>query len=159
MAGSFQLIDLTSNIAFTFQYFPREIRGSDRANWEQQETTIGVKPLFYSNRDPRQISLQEMYLDNSDTNLSLNADLQDLRSLMVEIDSIGTPPPLLALWGESQLRCVLQELSIEECLFNDEGNCIRAKIDLTLLQLQEEGEATTVTVQDDPVRTEDPFGL
>jgi hypothetical protein len=144
--SSFQLIDLDSDISFTFQFFPERIRTSDRANWTAQETTIGVKPLFYGNREPIQISVDELILDNTESNISLRADLEDLRYLVTEVEQKGTPPPLLAVWGENRVRCVLTDLSIEEEEFTQEGEPLRARIRLELLQLQDIGEATSVRV-------------
>ena len=146
MAGSFQLIDLSSNIAFTFQFFPEKIRANVRANWEPQNTTVGVKPLFYGNTEPQKISVEELYLDNTDTNRSLKDDILDLGSLIKEVDDLGSPPPLLAIWGDSKFRCVLTDVTIEGIMYNDEGNCIRARISIELTQLQRDGESTTVNV-------------
>ncbi|HEV7701369.1 MAG TPA: hypothetical protein VGO43_14150, partial [Pyrinomonadaceae bacterium] len=138
--------------SFTFQYFPAEARLEDRANWEPQDLAGGKKPLFYGNRDPQRISVQELYLDNTMTDRSLKTDLDDLRTLMDEVDGKGTPPALLAIWGDHKERCVLEELCVEEVMFNSEGECTRAKISIQLLELQPEGEGTTVRT---PTYTED----
>jgi hypothetical protein len=142
--ADFKLIDLSSNISFTFQYFPETVTTSDRANWEAQNLTTGHKPLFYSNREPMQISVENLVLDNADTGRSLRLDLEDLRTLMEEVDGQGAPPPLLAIWGDHKERCVLQDLTIEEEMFNDDGACIRARIAIQLTELQPDGEGTTV---------------
>lgn len=142
----FQLIDLSSNISFTFRYFPERITTSGRANWTPQETSIGVKPLFYGNTEPLRISVDELVLDNTDTNNSLRGDLEDLRLFATEIEDGGTPPALLAVWGEHRVRCVLTDYSIEEEEFSPEGEPLRARIRLDLIELQEEGEATSVRV-------------
>lgn len=143
--ADFQLIDLTSNIAFTFQYFPETVKITDRANWDSQNMTVGKKPLFYGNREPQQISVDDLYLDKTETDLSLKADLDDLRTLMDEVEGKGVPPALLALWGDQKLRCVLQDLSVDQIMFNDRGECTRARISIQLLELQLEGQAVTVT--------------
>ena len=142
--GSFQLIDILSDFAFEFPFFPEQIRTQDRANWEQQETTIGVKPLFYANSDPMRISVQDLYLDNTDTNTSLKPDLDLLRLFKTELEEGGPPPPMLAIWGDHELRCVLEDLTIEQMYFSEAGNCLRAKISMELVELQPDGEVTTV---------------
>lgn len=150
----FQLIDLTSNISFSFQFFPETMRHSERVNWSPQETTIGVRPLFYQNTEPRQLSVNELMLDSTEEDRSLVADLDDLRALKAEIETIGMPTPLLAVWGSQKLRCVLQQLEIEEVYFNRDGDPTRARISIELLEIQEDGEATSVTIGDDDTGTQ-----
>lgn len=142
--AEFQLIDLNSGTAFLFQFFPNEIRTSESVNWNPQDLTSGVKPLFYANAEPRSVSINELHIDTTDTERSLRPDLDDLRSLKTESEGKGTPPPLLAIWGSNKLRCVLKDLSYEEIYFNDDGDPTRVKINLELLELQEEGTATSV---------------
>ena len=145
--SGFALINLTNQEAFVFQFFPNEIRLTDRANWTPQETTIGVKPLFYANREPMLLEFDELYLDSTDTNESLTPELKKLRNLMVEVVERGTPPPLLAIWGDRNERCVLQDLTIEEVFFNENGHPLRARIGLSLIQIQPDGgEATGVRI-------------
>ncbi len=129
------LINLENQGSFVFKFFPTNISTTDRANWQPQETTIGVKPLFYANREPRQLDFPELWFDNTDTNESLTPEFKALNELFD--DTKGTPPALLAIWGDRQERCVLQELTIEETFFNREGYPIRARIRMTLTQLQQ----------------------
>jgi Contractile injection system tube protein len=144
--AGFVLINLINQDAFVFQFFPNEVRSNDRANWIAQETTIGVKPLFYGNREPRKIDVQDLYLDNTETNESLTDDLNRLRLLLEETEDRGAPPPLLAAWGDRQERCVLEDLTIDEVLFNTAGEPVRARIVLQLLQIQPDGESGGVRV-------------
>ena len=129
------LINLDNQGAFTFQFFPQTVSTKDRANWSPQETTIGVKPLFYANREPRTLDFPELWFDNTDNNQSLTPTIKELRGLFEENDK-GTPPVLLAAWGDRNERCVLVDMSIEEQFFNTEGEPIRVKISLSLLQHQ-----------------------
>ena len=139
------LIDLNSQASFEFQFFPDNVKTVDRANWTAQETTIGAKPLFYANREPRTLTFSELYFDNTDTNESLTQTLEDLRAFtMDEVLDMGAPPALLATWGDQSLRCVLHDLTIEQIFFTDEGNPIRARLSIELLELQPEGEGTGV---------------
>lgn len=147
MAAGMELINLDAGGSFVFQYYPTNATTTDRANWEPQETTIGVKPLFYANREPRQIHFPELWFDTSDTNDSVTPRVNELKALFNET-SKGTPPALLAVWGDRRERCVLVELVVEEIFFHREGYPIRAKVQVTLLQLQEEGEATSVQILD-----------
>jgi hypothetical protein len=144
--AQFQLIDLTSNASFTFRYFPVTVRTEDRVNWEPQDLASGRKPLFYANRDGMSISVPELYLDGTDTDRNIKPDLDDLRLLMEEIDGTGMPPPLMAIWGAHKERCVMSGCTIEENMFNHDGEVTRAKISLELMELQPDGEATTVRV-------------
>lgn len=141
----FQLLDIESEFALEFPLFPEQITTSGRANWEPQEVTMGKKPLFYANTDPLRISINEVYFDYTDSNVSAAPDIDLMRYLMTEFE--GKPPgALLAIWGEREIRCVLTDLTIEETMFNDDGNPTRLKCSLELLELQEDGEATNVSV-------------
>lgn len=140
------LINLDGGGNFVFQFFPATVSTTDRANWEPQDTTIGVKPLFYANREPRSIEFPELYLDTTTTNASLTPQIKALQSLFEETAN-GTPPKLLAAWGDRHERCVLQELTVEEIFFHREGHPIRARIRMTLQQVQgDSSEATSVNV-------------
>jgi hypothetical protein len=149
--AGFALINLTNQDSFVFQFFPKENRTTDRANWNAQDTTIGTKPLFYANREPRLLEFQELYLDNTDTNESLTPTINQLRSLMDEVEQRGTPPPLLAVWGDRNERCVLQDLNVEEIAFDfTSGAPLRVRISLSLLQIQpDSGETTSVRVNEE----------
>lgn len=145
MPAPVTLINLEGGESFSFQYFPAIITTTDRANWEPQETTIGVKPLFYANREPRQIEFPELYFDKTDTNDTVKPDCEALKNLMVETGQ-GTPPALLCAWGDQLERCVLTEARIDYIFFHAEGYPMRARISMTLTQLQAEGEATSVQI-------------
>lgn len=149
MRSGLALINLESgDAAFVFQYFPQSAQTSDRANWEAQDVTVGVKPLFYANREPRRLDFPELWLDNTETNESLTDDLKRLRALFEETENKGTPPALLAVWGDRNERCVLEELDIEEVLFSTpDGYPIRAKVRISLTQIQpERTESTDVSI-------------
>lgn len=130
----FSLINLAESGVFEFQFFPAKISFSDRNNWEAQNTTIGVKPLFYANREPRRITVDDVWFDNTDIGEPILLD--DLFKLMQENPERGTPPPLLAVWGEHQERVVLEEIEVSEEFFNEDGGTLRARLRLTLMQIQ-----------------------
>lgn len=121
---------------FIFEYFPNAVNSTDRANWNPQDTTTGVKPLFYGNREPRLVDFPELYIDSTDTGLSLSETITELQNLQVETEETGVPPTLLAVWGDRRFRCVLEELAIDEEFFNVDGHPTRIKVRLGLLQIQ-----------------------
>lgn len=145
---SLSLIKLFGAGTFQFDLFPKAVTTEERVNWEPQNTTIGVKPLFYANRDPRQLRFDELWLDQSDTRESLTPMLKELRALCEETEQ-GTPAPLLVAWGDRQERCVLQTLEIEEQFFDYGGQPLRARVKLTLLQFQPARERASARVRDD----------
>jgi len=148
---AFVLINLEGAGSFFFDFFPKEIQTTSRAVWEPQDVTIGVKPIFYGNRDPKRISVPEVWLDRSDTGdpgESIKDDIANLESLQAEDPKLGRPPALLAIWGDEQFRCVLEEVTISRKWFSSEGNPQRASVSLQLLELQEESESVDVVVRD-----------
>lgn len=153
MAENFQLIDLETDFAFEFPYFPEQIDLNHASNWEPQDTTIGKRPLFYANREPVAISVRDIILDNTETDASLKDTLDTLGLFQEELADGRPPSPLLAVWGDHSIRCVLIEINEEQIMFNAAGDCTRAKIGLELLEIQEYGEA--VSVKDAGVDNED----
>lgn len=142
--SKFILLDIESDFALEFQYFPEQISTRGRANWEPQNTTIGTKPLYYANTEPLIISLQDVYVDYTDSNTSAGPDVDLFRYQMTELEEGGPPPALLAIWGERSIRCVLTDLSIDESMFTSDGNPTRLRMSLELMELQPDGEATDV---------------
>jgi hypothetical protein len=133
--GRFVLVNLFNHGTFEFQFFPQRIETSRRANWQAQEVTTGTKPLFYFNRDPRRLVLNELWLDKSDKNISIKPEIDLLFALQDETRAGGTPPSLLALWGDRQELVVLEELSVEEQFFAQQGFPIRARVNMTLIEV------------------------
>ena len=149
LTGKFALISLETPDAFIFELFPKNIQTTHRANWEPQEVTRGMKPLFYSNGEPARLSVPECWLEGSRTNTPINDDIQKLLALKNEVPRLGRPPALLVSWGDEQLRCVMEEVTIDREFFARGGDPLRARCSLQLVELQEEGTAVDLTVNDD----------
>lgn len=143
---TFQLIDLETDFAFEFPYFPEMIRVSEAANWQPQETTMGIKPLFYANGEPRTISVSDIILDNTLTNEPVTELLDSIRLFKTEMEDGRPPQPLLVVWGDNTYLCVMTAFDHEGIMFTPEGYCIRARVSIELLQIQEDNETTTVKV-------------
>jgi hypothetical protein len=134
--GKFVVIPLGGPGVFVFDWFPTApISLGRRANWPEQDVTTGTKPLFYMNKDPRNLNVQEVWLDRSDSNESITPQIEHLLAIQDEIED-GTPPPCLVLWGDRQERCVLEEVHVEEEFHEQGGSPIRAKVTLTFKELQ-----------------------
>lgn len=134
--GKFVIVSLCGPGVFVFDFFPvAPIEVNRRANWPEQETTTGTRPLFYSNRDPRRLEVGEVWLDKTDTNESITPQIEALLALQDEVCE-GTPPPLLALWGDRRERVVLEDARIEEMFHRPDGSPIRARVSLSLKEVQ-----------------------
>jgi len=147
--GQFVLINLEGKGSFVFDLFPREIQTSRRVVWEPQDITRGTKPLFYGNRDPKRIAVNEVMFDGTELNQSIAPQITALSALQNEDARLRRPPVLLAIWGDRQERCVLEEVTIVEKFFSPEGEPLRAVVSLQLVEIQEQGEATAVSVNDE----------
>lgn len=135
--GKFIVINLCGAGAFVFDFFPTApITLGRRANWPEQETTIGTKPLFYANRDPRKLDVAEVWLDKTDTNESITPQIEQLMALQDETCQ-GIPPPVLVLWGDRQERSVLEDIRVEETFHHQSGYPMRARVTLSFKELQE----------------------
>jgi len=144
--GQFVLVNLEGKGTYVFDFFPREIQSESRSNWEAQDTTIGTKPLFYGNRDPQRLTIDELWLDRTAANESIEPDITGLFDLQNEDPKLGRPRAVLALWGDRQVRCVLENINVREQFFNKDGSPQRARVSLQLIQLQDEGTAVGVTI-------------
>jgi hypothetical protein len=147
-SDNFVLIHLEGANSFVFEFFPKEIQSTDRSNWEVQDISRGVKPLFYANSEPRRIQVPELVLDGTRTNEVINDQIDALRLLKTEVASLGRPPALLAVWGDRQQRCVMEECTVTETFFTPGGNPLRARVSLQLVELQEENAAVSSTVKE-----------
>jgi hypothetical protein len=136
--GQFVLTNLEGAGGFVFRFFPTGIETSERANWQPQDVTVGARPLFYGNREPRQIRPGDLWLDNTETGDSITPDIEALYRMLEETPEQGRPPVLLASWGDRQERCVLESLTVEEQFFLEDGTPIRARVSLSLLQIQDD---------------------
>ncbi len=132
------LINLQGGDSFVFQFFPQTVEMTGRVNWKPQEVVSHPQPLFYANRAPQSLSFPSLWLDSSLGGGSLRSELDQLLALQDKVKGQGTPPPLLAQWGDKSFRCVLEEVRIVEQYFSRGGVPLRAEISLTLLELQEE---------------------
>ena len=155
-AGKFVLISLETPDSFIFHFFPKEIQSTDRANWESQDISIGTKPLFYSSTEPRKISVPELMLDSTrEVGTDIGDQIDRLRKLKQETKN-SAPPALLAIWGDRQQRCVMEEVMIAETFFTPAGDPVRARVSLQLVELQEQREVVTSTVN--PIEDFNPLG-
>ena len=110
--------------------------------------TRGMKPLVYANGEPTRLSIPECWLEGARTNTAINDDIQKLLALKTENAKLGRPPALLAAWGDEQLRCVMEEVSIDREFFMSGGDPLRAQLSLQLVQSQQDEAAVDVVVQD-----------
>jgi phage protein U len=91
---------------------------------------------MYANRDPRKLDVGEVWLDKTATGQSVKPQMDALEALQEEVCE-GTPPPLLAIWGDQQKRVVLEEVRFEETFHAPDGHPIRARCSLTLKEVQQ----------------------
>ena len=125
--------------------FPNEISSDDRTNWEAAEVAGGVKPLAFANVEAQKITIEEVTLDNTRTNQSVEPTIEKLRSWMRSSAATGSPPPLQIITTGWQQRCVLSGLTVKRAFFTKPGVCIRAYLSLTFDELQSGGLQADVT--------------
>ncbi|MET0623100.1 MAG: hypothetical protein ABW250_08995 [Pyrinomonadaceae bacterium] len=140
---AFVLINLEGASDVSFRRFPTGIETSVRVNWQAQDVTVGTKPLYFANREPRQLRFDDLLLDSTETGESITPEIDSLMMLTQEVEGLGRPPVLLAQWGDRQERCVLADATISEQFFLGDGTPIRARVSLTLLQFQDDAPPAT----------------
>ncbi|MCP9494292.1 MAG: hypothetical protein MSG64_07540 [Pyrinomonadaceae bacterium MAG19_C2-C3] len=134
--SSFALINLESSESFVFNYFPAEIETSRRANWERANTATR-QALTFANIEPKRVDVPELWLDGTRDNQSLTPTIRRLYELQ-ELGREGAPPALLVSWGDREERVILEEVRITELQpFDGSGNPLRARVSLTLIEVQQ----------------------
>jgi len=136
-SGKFTLVNLCGGPTLQFRFFPAPpISTGGHVNFEEQDTTIGTKPLFYFNRNPRHVDIPELWLDNTDTGVSVTGVIEAIKALQ-EPTCNGAPPPLLAIWGDRRERVELDDYHIDEMFHSPAGAPLRAKVTLNLKEIQQ----------------------
>ena len=136
--GNLVLANLEGDDTIVFQYFPSSIDSEARANWQSQDVSVGMKPLFYENREPRQVKIDDLWLDKTGINDSITPDIKALYALMEVLQKKGRPPVLLLAWGDQQQRCVLESVSISDVYAMGDGTPMRARVSITLIEFKDE---------------------
>lgn len=131
-SGQFLLIDLYNQRDFVFQFFPPGVVTESGANWQPQDVTIGMQPLFYANRPPRALKVEQLWFDKTATGESVKPEIDKLEALLEETQMGGTPPVLLAMWGDEKFRGVLTSLRINRQFFARDGKTLRAEVAIEL---------------------------
>jgi hypothetical protein len=134
------IVSLYDNSYIELPYFPTEISTEEGANYQPQDTTTGVRPLFYANRDGQHITFQ-VWIDRTDPNQSIEPEINKLRAWMKEVGRGGEsrqPPMLLLACGDWRPRVVLERMNVRKTLFNSSNQAIRAEVHLTFIGIPKE---------------------
>lgn len=119
--------------------FPDEINTSDRTNWEKGDVAGGLKPLSFGNAEPQTVTINDLCIDHTRTNRSVEPTIETLREWMRAEPGKGSPPDLQLITSGWTQRGILTELSIKRNFFTPEGVCIRAYLSLTFDELPMRG--------------------
>lgn len=125
-------------------WFPEEINTDDSANWETADVAGGTKPSSFGNSEPQQISINDLCIDNTRTNASVEPTIETLNLWMRSDEKNGAPPDLMILTAGWQKRAVLTKLSVKRNFFH-EGVCVRAYLSLSFDALPSSGMQIEVT--------------
>jgi hypothetical protein len=134
------LINLDTGEGFHFNLFPQSIEVGTGSNWRPRPVTHGTMPLNYANNNPEKVTFST-WLDRAAQGESVSPDIVKLMGWMKPAEGQGAPPPLLLSWGDTDFRCVLEELKVTEKYFDAEGRPRRAELNLTFVELQEDDAA------------------
>lgn len=144
--GNVTIINLRDGGSMKFQ-FPKNIKSDDRTNWESADVANGLKPLFYANSEPQRILFDDLCIDNSHTNESVEPTIIKLRSWMRSDDRNSSPPTLQIVTSGFNQRVVLTELSIKRDFFTPAGICIRVYLSMKFEEIPSNGMGIDVTPQ------------
>lgn len=156
MPGTLTLLNLIGSEAIEFATFPTQIQTEDGTNWDEIDVASHTKPLVYANRNPQQVTIDDLLLDGKLSNQSVESQIEQLRDLMKEGDN-GMPPPLQVLTEGWSQRVVLKDMRVTREFFKESGAVTRARVSLTLLELQSRERVTVNVVEDFPIG-DNPFG-
>lgn len=118
-------------------WFPERLTSSDSINFESLDVAGGAKPAFYANREAQEIELENLTIDGTGTNKSIEPLIEQILNWRETDSRFGSPPPLQILTADSALKVVLTSASIEREFYSPEGVCLRARVSLTFTELRE----------------------
>jgi hypothetical protein len=136
-AGSLTIVNLRDGGSLKLR-FPAEINTDDRTNWNSYDVAGGLKPLSFANVEPQNISFDDLVLDNSIIQESVEPTIEKLRGWMrPRSERDGSPPQLqIATVGWSQ-RAVLTSLQVRREFFTPAGTCIRAYLQISFEEISD----------------------
>lgn len=116
-------------------WFPKEIATQDRTNYEAADVAGGMKPLSFGNVEPQQITINDLCIDHTRTNRSVEPTIETLREWMRGSEQNGAPPDLQIITVGWQSRAVLSGLDVRREFFVG-GVCVRAYFNFTFDELK-----------------------
>jgi Contractile injection system tube protein len=131
------VINLETGEGLTFTYFPEQLDMQAQATWRAQPVTRGTQPLLYASNEPEKVTFTA-WLDRSPQGESVSPDVVKLFFWTKPVDGKATPPALLVSWGDTNFRCVLEEVRATERHFTADGRPMRAEINLSFVELQDD---------------------
>ena len=133
--GSLIILNLRDGGAIRL-LFPEQLESEDSANYSAVDISSGLKPLFFENREPGEIKLDDVLLDGTRGYISVEPEIEKLNKLLQPDSQTGAPPPLQIMANSWSRRCVLVTLRVNRTFFTPQGECIRALVSLTLKEIR-----------------------
>ena len=130
---------------FQVQFNPKEFKLNDKANWTvSKELEKGKPMLTYEKGDPSTVTM-ELIFDSTDTGGDVYAKfVRPLRGFLypnvededTEGKSMVRPPYCKFVWGNFTFDCIVESLAASAIMFSQDGTPLRAKVSLTLKQVE-----------------------
>jgi hypothetical protein len=128
-----------------FQFNPNELKYSRQSNLNPSEgarTEEGITKVSFANPAPCTLTISNIILDTYETKGNVSDKLKPYREAVLFAKSgehAGQRPPIYVFqWGGTEsLRCFVQSLDYTLTMFDSSGTPVRAKVNLTLKEVDE----------------------
>lgn len=136
-----------------FMYNPTELKFSRQMNLNPSEgaqTEEGTTKVSFANPAPCTLSISNIILDTYESRTSLTPYLEIFKE-SVRFAKTGPyakkrPPVYVLMWGTNEpLRCFVQSLDYSLTMFLPDGTPVRAKVNLTLKEVDLPNKGDTGT--------------
>jgi len=122
-----------------FLFNPTEISFSRSVNVKDDgaaRTQQGTPKVSFAKPNPCQVTVNNVIFDTYEKNASVMPYLDKLVQAVKFIDSGERPPIFMFIWGnQDYLRCFVQQVTYNITLFLKDGTPVRAKVNLTLKEV------------------------
>ncbi len=139
-------------VSLSFKFNPKELTFGKQNTWNTPHSGRGKNsaPLEFGGGQPKDLKMQLLFDTFAGENSpDVRTEYTNKLLKMMQIDSklkdnrtqTGRPPKCHLRWGRLwSFNCVIESLSLKFTLFTSSGTPVRALVDLTLKQAEDEAE-------------------
>lgn len=122
-----------------FMFNPTELKFSRQLNYNPSEgarTKEGLNKVNFANPAPCTLSISNIIIDTYEKGGSVTPHIKKFLKSVRFVQGLQRPPIYIFTWGDyKHLRCFVQSLDYSLTMFLPDGTPVRAKVNLTLKEI------------------------